>query len=164
MDLENGLLYILTPRSEHITINYCRPTTSQDISKLVQHYKTYHQPKDPNIGIPLKIGTTPTHRNTRLYMDVMGPLTTRRGRKHILAITNTFTRYTELVEIPNKETVTVTQALLDQWILRHGFYEQVVSDHGGEFVSEVMDNLNRILKTKHREIVLYSSHTREQAR
>ena len=76
-------------------------------------------------------------------MDVMGPLITGRGQKHILAITNTFTRYAELVEIPNEETVTVTQALLDQWILRHGFYEQIVSDHRGAFVSEVMDSLKQ---------------------
>ena len=69
-------------------------------------------------------------------MDIMGPLITRWGQKHILAIINTFTQYAELVEIPNGETVTVTQALLDQWIVRHGFYEQIISDHGRTFASE----------------------------
>ena len=64
-------------------------------------------------------------------MDLVGPLTPSRGYKYILTITDAFTRYTELVAIPDKETTTVAKELLDQWILRHGFYEQVISDHGG---------------------------------
>ena len=94
-------------------------------------------------------------------MDLVGPLTPSQGCKYILTITDAFTRYTELVAIPDKETITVAKALLDQWILRHGFYEQVVSDHGGEFVSEVMDNLNKILKMRH-VISPYSPHTNGQ--
>ena len=50
------------------------------------------------------------------------------------SITDAFTWYTDLVPIPDKKTTTVAKELLDQWILRHGFYEQVISDHGGEFV------------------------------
>ena len=88
-------------------------TENQEVNKQVQYHKT-----------------TPTHNNTRWYMDITGPLITKWGQRHIFAITNTFTRYTELVEIPNGETTTVTQALLNQWIVRHGFYEQIISDHG----------------------------------
>ena len=86
---------------------------NQEVNKQVQYHKT-----------------TPTHNNTRWYMDITGPLITRWGQRHILAITNTFTRYTELVGIPNGKTTMVTQALLNQWIVRHGFYEQIISDHG----------------------------------
>ena len=68
-------------------------------------------------------------------MDVVGPLTPSRGQKYILTITDAFTRYTELVAMPDKETITVAKALLDQWILRHGFYEQVISDHAFIFHS-----------------------------
>ena len=95
-------------------------------------------------------------------MDLVGPLTPSRGCKYILTITDAFTRYTELVAIPDKETITIAKALLDQWILRHGFYEQVVSDHGGEFVSEVMDDLNTILKMRHHVISPYSPHINGQ--
>ena len=44
---------------------------------------------------------------------------------HILTTTNTFTCYTELIPISNKQTITITKTLLDEWILRHGFYEQL---------------------------------------
>ena len=67
-----------------------------------------------------------------------------------------------MVAIPDKETTTVAKELLDQWILRHGFYEQVISDHGGEFVSKVMDELNTLLKQKHHVVSPYSPHVNGQ--
>ena len=47
-------------------------------------------------------------------------------------------------------------------MLRHGFYEQVVSDHGGEFISDVMKELNAKLKTRHHVISPYSPHVNGQ--
>ena len=138
---------------------------SQDISKFVRHCKKCHQMRDAKAQktkVPLKIWKTPTHRNMRIHMDLVGPLTPSRGYKYILTITDAFTRYTELVAIPDKKTTTVAKELLDQWILRHGFYEQVISDHGGEFVSEVMDELNKILRLRHHVISPYSPHINGQ--
>ena len=37
---------------------------------------------------------------------------------------NTFARYPRMMENSNRETVTLTKALLDQWMVRHGSYEQ----------------------------------------
>ena len=74
--------------------------------------------------VPLKIWKTPTHRNMRIHMDLLGPLTPSPRYKFILTITDAFTRYTELVPIPDKKITTVAKELLDQWILRHGFYRQ----------------------------------------
>merc|ERR1712086_509805 len=76
----------------------------------------------------------------------------------ILTITDAFTQYTELIPISNKQTTTVAKALLDEWMLRHGFYEQVVSDHGGESVSDVIIRLNEIIKMRHHVISPYSPH------
>ena len=67
----------------------------------------------------------------------MNPLTPPRRRNHTPIITDTFTRYTELIARPDKETTTVAKTLLDHWILRHGFYEQTISDHGGESAPKI---------------------------
>ena len=40
--------------------------------------------------------------------------------------------------------------------------EQVISDHGGEFVSEVMDELNKLLRLKHHIISPYRPHVNGQ--
>ena len=115
-------------------------------------------------------GLLPTH-NIRSAMEIRTinryPLqrdeTIRRKQSTIiLTIMDAFTRYTELVAIPDKKTTTVAKELLDQWILRHGFYEQVISDHGGEFVSDVMDKLNKLLRLRHHVISPYSPHINGQ--
>ena len=49
----------------------------------------------------------------RVHMDLMGPLTPSRGYKYILTITDAFTRYTELVAIPDQKTTTVAK---EYWI------------------------------------------------
>merc|ERR1712086_143647 len=63
-----------------------------------------------------------------IHMELVGPITPSQGYTHILTITDAFTQYTELIPISNKQTTTAAKALLDEWMLRHGFYEQVVSD------------------------------------
>jgi hypothetical protein len=95
-------------------------------------------------------------------VDLVGPLKSSEGFNHILTITDAFTQYTELVPIINKQSITVAEALFDEWICRHGFFEQVVSDRGGEFVSEVMKELNTLMKTKHHIISPYSPHINGQ--
>ena len=103
---------------------------SQDISKFVRHPKKCHKMRDAKTQktkVPLKIWKTPTHRNMKIRMDLVDPLTPSREHKYILTIMDAFTRYTELVAIPDKKSTTVTKELLDQWILRHGFYERVIS-------------------------------------
>ena len=50
------------------------------------------------------------------------PITPNRG--NIPVKMNTFTRYPRAIESSGKETVTLAKALLDQWMVRHGSYEQ----------------------------------------
>jgi len=94
----------------------------------------------------------------RIHVNLTGPLTPSRGLTHIVTITDAFTHHTELVAIPNTCPITIAKALLDNWILRHGFYQQVVSDHGDKFLSDIMDELNKILKIRHHVIGSYNPH------
>ncbi len=42
------------------------------------------------------------------------------GKKFILCITDAFTKYVELVALPNKEAATVAEAIFDKWICWFG--------------------------------------------
>ena len=87
----------------------------------------------------------------------MGPLKSEGTKyKHILSITDAFTRWVELVPIENKEAITVAKALFDNWICRFGHYRQSVSDGGGEFDNEVLKELTKLMKSKHHIISPYS--------
>ena len=50
--------------------------------------------------------------NQRIHMDLFGPCkTSDAGNKYVLTMTDAFTKYAEIVAIPNKEAVTVADAI-----------------------------------------------------
>jgi hypothetical protein len=61
-----------------------------------------------------------------------------------------------VVPIRDKEAITVAKALWDNWICRFGFYRQSVSDGGGEFANEVINELSKLMASKHHIISPYS--------
>ena len=54
-------------------------------------------------------------------------------KKYILYMTDAFTKYVELVAVPDKEALTVTSAIFNRWICRYGTPLKIISDQGREF-------------------------------
>jgi len=82
----------------------------------------------------------------RVMMDILGPLpVTSRGNRYILVIADWFTKWTECIAIPDQETKTVAQALLDNFISRYGTPLQLYSDQGRCFESKLMEELCELL-------------------
>ncbi len=64
----------------------------------------------PELLSPLPQCTEP---NQRIHADLFGPLKTLDGyKKFILCVTEAFTKYVELVLLPNKEALTVVSLTL----------------------------------------------------
>jgi hypothetical protein len=145
---------------EAMAIKYFWPSMAQDIESHIKMCKICHQQNDRNNEknkVPLTPWGTPTGRNQRIHFDLVGPLKSEGTKyKHILSITDAFTRWVELVPIENKEAITVAKALFDNWICRFGHYRQSVSDGGGEFDNEVLKELTKLMKSKHHIISPYS--------
>uniref|UniRef100_A0A1B0D850 RNA-directed DNA polymerase n=1 Tax=Phlebotomus papatasi TaxID=29031 RepID=A0A1B0D850_PHLPP len=86
----------------------------------------------------------------RWAMDILGPLPrTPRGSKYVLVVMDYFTKWPELLAIPDQSTVTVADALVDQVITRFGVPCEIHSDQGRNFESEVMAEVFKILGTEH---------------
>jgi hypothetical protein len=69
---------------------------------------------------------------TLIYKSTENPITP--NQENTPGAINTFTRYPRMIENSNRETITLSKALLDQWMVRHGAYEQLndpPSGHGG---------------------------------
>ena len=98
-------------------------------------------------------------------MDLFGPLKSRSasGNKLILAITDAFTKYTELVPLHSKEASTVARAFFEQWICRFGVPTAIVSDRGKEFLNAVMQDLNKWLGANHDKTSPYHPQTNASA-
>ena len=145
---------------EAIAIKYFWPSMAKDIESHIKMCKICHQQNNRDNSknkAPLRPWGAPTRRSERIHFDLVGPLkSSNSGFKHILSVTDAYTRWVELIPIPNKEAITVAKALFDQWICRHGFYEQSVSDGGGEFANEVLKELTKYMKGKHHIVSPYS--------
>jgi hypothetical protein len=143
-----------------IAIKYFWPSMARDIESHIKMCKICHQQNNRDNSkdkVPLQPWGPPTSRNQRIHFDLVGPLKSSiYGFKHILSITDAFSRWVELIPIPNKEANTVAKALFDNWICKFGFYRQSVSDGGREFDNEVLKELNKLMKSKHHIVSPYS--------
>ena len=106
--------------------------------------RNYHTP--PSLLDNLPFCSEP---NQRIHVDLFGPLkTSENGKKYILTITDAFTKYAELVAIPDKEALTVTSAIFSRWICRFGLPLEILSDCGKEFLNKMTEELYRLLEIK----------------
>ena len=63
-------------------------------------------------------------------------------------MTDAFTKYAEIVAIPNKEAVTVADAIFTKWICRYGCPAIIHTDMGKEFINKITTELYEKLDIK----------------
>ena len=72
-------------------------------------------------------------------IDILGPLPeSKTGNSYILVAGDYFTRWMEAYLIPNKEAITVVNKLVDEMFCRFSPPEQLHSDQGRQFESQVV--------------------------
>ena len=76
--------------------------------------------------------------NQHIHVDLFGPLkTSEHSNKFILCITDAFTKYAEVIPIPDKQVVTMANNIFIHWICRFSSPLQVHSDGGKEFSNKI---------------------------
>ena len=92
----------------------------------------------------------------RVHMDLIGPFNVSESKnKYILTIIDALTRYVIGVAIPNKEATTVAKAIMNNLVSVFGTPTQLFSDHGTEFVNNVLYGLCSSLGIERRLITPY---------
>ena len=109
------------------------------------------------IVTPLPLCTEP---NQRIHVDLFGPAkTSAEGKKYILVMTDAFSHYCRLVALPNKEAVTVSEAILNKWIYTFGVPLEILSDGGSEFIGAATTELFKKLGATHQKTSPYHPRT-----
>ncbi|XP_038062382.1 uncharacterized protein LOC119732846 [Patiria miniata] len=85
----------------------------------------------------------------RVAVDLIGPITpiTEQGNRYILTLVDYATRYPETLPLKKIETERVAEALL-QMFSRIGVPEEILSDMGTQFTSDLMKEVGRLLMVK----------------
>ena len=92
----------------------------------------------------------------RVSIDVLsGFLPTVSGNRYILVCIDNFTRYCELVPIPDKSAVTIARAFNAHILCRHDTPVELMSDNGTEFVNDVLRSLCSLMNIKHINVLPY---------
>ena len=86
----------------------------------------------------------------RVAVDLVGPISppSEKGRQYILTLVDYTTRYPETIALKRINTPIVAEALVDMFS-RLGIPEEILNDLGIQFVSECMEEVNRLLSVRH---------------
>jgi hypothetical protein len=115
----------------------------------------------PELLSPLPQCTEP---NQRVHADLFGPLKTPDGdKKFILCLTDAFTKYVELVVLPNKEALTVATGILNRWICHFGLPLELITDQGKEFTNKMAEHLFDSLQVRPSTTSAYHPQCNSQA-
>jgi hypothetical protein len=123
-------------------------------SDIATHLKSCHRCQlrrrdDHPLPMLLSPLPLPMEPGQLVQADLFGPLkTSDKGKKFILCVTDAFTKYIELVALPNKEANTA-EAIFDKWICRFGAPLDLVTDQGTEFCAKLSKELFTRLGTTH---------------
>ena len=94
--------------------------------------------------VPFKVGI----RFHMVAADILGTVTmaNETRAKHILVMTDLFTKYVVSVPLKGTEAPDVAKDIVESWILRFGVPEVLHTDQGKNFGSELMLEVCRLLK------------------
>ena len=92
----------------------------------------------------------------RIAVDTIGPLPdSKEGHKYILVIIDSFSRWIELLPIPDTTAITAADALL-QFVGRYGVPCAMLTDNGTQFVNQTVEQLSALLNVDHIKTHAYS--------
>lgn len=98
---------------------------------------------------PMTITTTASSAFQRVFLDLVGPLPVDcDNNQYILTLQCELTKFVECYPINNKEAITVAKAFVQNFILRFGVPQTIVSDQGTEFMSKILKEICKILKVQ----------------
>lgn len=99
--------------------------------------------------VPLEFMPVVDEPFKRIAIDLVGPLSPPSDEKHqyILSIVDIATRYPEAIPLKKTDTVTIAEELFKVFS-RMGFPQEILSDRGSQFTSELMKEILRLLSIK----------------
>ena len=81
-----------------------------------------------------------------MAVDLVGPLPeSTSGNSYILVVGDYFTKWMEALPVPNQEAVTVAEKLVNEVFFRYSIPEQLHSDQGAQFESQLMGEVCKLL-------------------
>ena len=89
----------------------------------------------------------------------VGPLPPFQGFTYLLTCVDCYTCWAEAIPLTSSMAEAVAQALLSGWISRFGVPSTIITDHGHQFKSNLLNNLMSLIGSKHARTTAYHPQT-----
>lgn len=100
--------------------------------------------------MPLHIAPSISKPFEKIVMDCVGPVTeSRNGNRFMVTFQDEFTKTAECVATPNITAFTVAKAFVEHVICRHGLPKILLTDQGTNLMSDMFQEVCKILKINH---------------
>ena len=126
------------------------PGHYNDVRDWCQTYVACVKRKSPPTSSRAPMQTITAGYPTQVMaVDFLGPLPeSEKGNSYVMVVGDYYTRWMEVLAIPNQEASTVAEKLVDEVFLRFSPPEQLHSDQGCQFESTLMAEICKILQIK----------------
>ena len=140
---------------------YYWPKMAEDIAVYVKNClkcaqrKPYGQSK-----APLKPMPAATRVWERIAMDIVGPVeTSRNGNRYILVLSDYASRFVMTIPMIDQTAKTVAAHLVNEVLTKYGAPEQILTDQGTNFLSELVYQICQLFKIKQLRTTSYHPQT-----
>lgn len=136
--------------SKLVSNRFVWPSMKKDCSTWSRQCIPCQQSKiSRHVSAPTGTFTPPSGRFEHVHIDLIGPLPMSKGNTYCLTCVDRFTRWPEVIPIPDITAETVAQAFYTNWIARFGVPLRITSDCGRQFVSHLFRALTTLTGSKH---------------
>ena len=98
----------------------------------------------------------PKRRFGDIHVDFVGPLPPSNGHSYLFTLMERTTRWPEAVPVRDTTAETAAEVLVNCWISRFGVPDNVVSDRGAAFVSDLWSALAKLMGTRVHRTTAYN--------
>jgi len=132
--------------SQKLRVRFFWPYQDKDVREYIKKCDVCAMIKEPQAYFRAELKPIkPTRPFQLVTTDLMGPLpTTKSNNKHILVAIDHFSKWAEFFALPNQEARTVANCLVLVFC-RHGGFEQLHSDQGKNYQSNLIKEFCEIL-------------------
>ena len=142
---------------DRVTSNFFWPGVSNDVSRYCQSCDICQRtiPKGRCGKAPLVVMPIIGEPFARVAIDLVGPLPMS-GRKHrwILTLVDCVTRYPDAIPMKVIDTIECAEELVNIFS-RIGIPQEILSDRGSQFVSDLMREISRLLSVRQLQTTPY---------